>query len=115
MYQVVSFKQKKLAAALSLAIVAMAGSSALADTVDLGTVGGSAGAGSTSSVKAERGTAASVAPTQANLNATQPQSVMSRAFIEDSTPPTGNFNTILAIAPSVAAMPSTNGPGMADQ
>ena len=110
------FPQKKWVALLSLATLSMAGAgAAFADTVDLGTVGGSAGAATTTSVKAERGTAASVAPTQASLSATEPQSIISRAFIEDSTPPTGNFNTILAIAPSVAATPSTNGPGLADQ
>jgi iron complex outermembrane recepter protein len=106
---------QRLAKLISLAFITSVGSAAFADTVDLGTVGASGAAGSTVSVKAERGTAASVAPTQASLSATQPQSIVSRAFIEDSTPPTGNFNTILAIAPSVASMPSTNGPGMADQ
>ena len=116
MKHVCPLPQKKWIAMLSLATLSMAGASiALADTVDLGTVGGSGGAASTTSITAERGTAASVAPTQANLSATQPQSIISRAFIEDSTPPTGNFNTILAIAPSIAVMPSTNGPGLADQ
>ena len=115
MKHVCPLPQKKWIALLSLATLSMASANALADTVDLGTVGGSGGAATTTSVKAERGTAASVAPTQASLSATEPQSIISRAFIEDSTPPTGNFNTILAIAPSVAAMPSTNGPGLADQ
>ncbi|MBV8503044.1 MAG: TonB-dependent receptor [Paucibacter sp.] len=86
-------------------------------TVDLGTVGGSSGAGaaSTASLRVETGTAAAVAPSQANLSATEPQSFISRAFIENSTPPTGNFNTILGIAPSISSMPATNGPGLSDQ
>ena len=101
---------------LSIATMAVGGPQlAHAQTVDLGTVGGSSGAATQTSVNANTGTAAAVAPTQANLNATQPQSVISRAFIENSTPPTGNFNTILAIAPSVAATPATNGPGLSDQ
>ncbi len=110
------FALNKILAPLSIATLAMSGAGlAHADTVDLGTVGGSAGAATSTSVNARSGTAAAVAPTQANLNATQPQSIISRAFIEDSTPPTGNFNTILAVAPSVYSVPSTNGPGLADQ
>ncbi len=111
------FQQKNINKAITLALLTLSGFSALADTVDLGTVGGSSGvsAAVTNSLKADRGTAASVAPTQANLNATQPQSFISRSYIEESTPPTGNFNTITSIAPSVAATPSVNGPGLSDQ
>ncbi len=110
------FKLKKWISLLPVATFGLAGVGAsFADTVDLGTVGGNAGAAATPSVAAERGTAASVAPAQASLAATEPQSIISRAFIEQSTPPTGNFNTILNIAPSIASMPSTNGPGLADQ
>ncbi|MBV8620693.1 MAG: TonB-dependent receptor [Curvibacter sp.] len=116
MRHVCPLPRKKWITLLSLATLSLAGA-AFADTVDLGTVGGSSGTGaaSTPSVKADRGTAASVAPTQASLKATEPQSIISRAFIENSTPPTGNFNTILSIAPSVASTPSTNGPGLSDQ
>ncbi len=110
------FKLNKWISLLPLATVGLAGAGAsFADTVDLGTVGGNGGAATTPSVGAERGTAASVAPAQASLAATEPQSIISRAFIEASTPPTGNFNTILNIAPSIASMPSTNGPGLSDQ
>jgi len=86
-------------------------------TVDLGTVGGSSGSGAATnvSISAQSGTAAAVAPSQANLSATEPQSFISRAFIENATPPTGNFNTILGIAPSIASVPATNGPGLSDQ
>jgi len=101
MSHVCPFPTRTLTRLLSLALISLGASqAALADTVDLGTVGGSGGAAATPTVKAERGTAASVAPTQASLKATQPQSIISRAFIEDSTPPTGNFNTITAIAPA---------------
>lgn len=110
------FKLNKWISLLPLAGFGIAGAGAcFADTVDLGTVGGNGGAATTPSVAAERGTAASVAPAQASLAATEPQSIISRAFIEASTPPTGNFNTILNIAPSIASMPSTNGPGLSDQ
>jgi len=84
------------------------------ETVDLGTVGGSGNAGSTVSVKVAPGTAQAVAPAQASLEATQPQAIISRAFIESSTPPTGNFNTIMNIAPSITTPPTSNGPGLAD-
>ena len=74
---------------LSIATMAAAGPQlAHADPVDLGTVGGNGGAATQTSVNANSGTAAAVAPTQANLSATQPQSIISRAFIENSTPPT---------------------------
>ena len=72
------------------------------------------GATSNDNVYAEKGTASAVAPTQANLNATEPQSVISRAFIEEMTPPTGNLNTIISIAPSMASSVSPNGPGLMD-
>ena len=66
MKHVCPLPQKKWIALLSMATLAMAGTGAhAADTVDLGTVGGSGGAATTTSVKAERGTAAAVAPTQA--------------------------------------------------
>ncbi|MFN0004497.1 MAG: TonB-dependent receptor plug domain-containing protein, partial [Burkholderiaceae bacterium] len=111
------YPQKHITKVISLALLTLSGLGAFADTVDLGTVGGSSGvsAAVTNSLKADRGTASSVAPTQANLSATQPQSFISRSYIEESTPPTGNFNTITAIAPSVASTPSTNGPGLSDQ
>jgi len=112
------FSRKPFVQILSVAIFSISGSHlSFADTVDLGTVGGTSGsvAGSTASIRAEKGTAAAVAPTQANLSATQPQSFISREYIEQSTPPTGNFNTITGIAPSVATTPAVNGPGLSDQ
>ena len=114
-----TFQPKTLVQLVSLAMLSLAGSYAMAQSaelVDLGTIGATtgSGAGSTVSVTAERGTAAAVAPTQANLKATQPQSIISRAFIEESVAPTGNFNTIVSIAPSVNTLPSANGPGLGD-
>ncbi len=110
------FARKPLSSLVAFAIVAISANQlAIADTVDLGTIGGSGSAATTTSVRAERGTAASVAPTQSNLNTGEPQSIISRTYIEESTPITGNFNTITGIAPSVATTPSTNGPGLSDQ
>ena len=68
------FSRKPFIQILSVAIFSISGSHlSFADTVDLGTVGGTSGAsaGSTASVRAEKGTAAAVAPTQANLSATE--------------------------------------------
>lgn len=111
-----AFKQRALCRALSLALLSASASSVVMadDAVDLGTVGSAAGASQVISVVAKKGTAAAVAPTQANLSATQPESIISRSFIEESVAPTGNFNTIAAIAPSAATQPSPNGPGLAD-
>jgi len=53
------------------------------------------------------------APT-ASMKATQPQSVISRAFIEDSVAPTGDFTNIVTIAPSVAGSVASNGPGLGE-
>ena len=107
--------QKKWITLLTAAALSTSAGLALAETVDLGTVGGASGAASNASVYAEKGTAQAMAPTQSSLNATEPQSIISREFIVESTAPTGNYATIAAIAPSVAVLPSTNGPGMSDQ
>jgi iron complex outermembrane receptor protein len=80
--------------------------------VDLGTVAG--GDLQTVEVYAERYSATAVAPTQANLDITEPQSIISRAYIDTSVPPSGNFSDIVAIAPSVSAAPSPSGPGVQD-
>jgi len=117
MTQICPLPKKLLPALIAMAALTLSMPGvALADTVELGTVGGSSGSGAatTTSLTAEKGTAASVAPTQANLRATQPQSVISRAFIEESVAPTGNFNTIVTVAPSIATQPSPNGPGLSD-
>lgn len=84
------------------------------DKVDLGTIGSQTGAGQIVEITAGKNSVAAVAPTQANLTATQPESIISRAFIERSVAPTGNFNTIAGIAPGASTQPSPNGPGAAD-
>ena len=84
------------------------------DQVDLGTVGAASGAALLIEVTADRESVEAITPVQATLTATEPQTVISRAFIEDSVPPTGTFNSILTIAPGVTTQPSPNGPGLAD-
>lgn len=84
------------------------------DQVNLGTVGTQGSAGQVVEISAKSNSVAAVAPTQVNLLATQPQSIISRAFIEQSVAPTGNFNTIAGIAPGASTQPSPNGPGASD-
>jgi len=106
--------RRAITAAL-LASVAVAGvataESDPTDQVSLGTVGSSLGS---VDVIVARDSIEAVAPVQANLAAIEPQTVISRAFIEDQVPPTGNFNSIIGIAPSMATTPSPNGPGLSD-
>lgn len=55
-----------------------------------------------------------IAPVTASLRTTQPQSVISRSFIEDSLPATSDFNQIALIAPSVSGYGNANGPGLSE-
>ena len=81
------------------------------DQVSLGTVGTSLG---TVDVLVNKDSIEAIAPVQANLATIEPETVISRAFIEDMVPATGNFNSIIGIAPSMATTPSPNGPGLTD-
>ena len=55
-----------------------------------------------------------IAPVTSSLQATQPQSIVSRSFIEDSLPATADFNLIALISPSVSNTGNTNGPGLSE-
>ncbi|GIL37977.1 TonB-dependent receptor [Roseiterribacter gracilis] len=61
-----------------------------------------------------RGRAATIAPFQASLAATEPQTVITRKFIEESAPRIGDFSTVAIYAPSMAGAPANNGPGLSD-
>lgn len=65
-------------------------------------------------VTAARGTAASLAPSTAPLTTREPASVITRTFIENSVPDTGDYNEIVMFAPGVTAAPSSNGPGLGE-
>ncbi|MGC1303156.1 MAG: TonB-dependent receptor, partial [Caulobacteraceae bacterium] len=65
-------------------------------------------------VTASRGTAATLAPSTAPLTTHEPASVITRTFIENSIPDTGDYNEIVAFAPGVTATPSSNGPGLGE-
>lgn len=55
-----------------------------------------------------------IAPVTASLQTTQPQSIVSRSFIEDSLPATADFNQIALTAPSVSNYGSANGTGLSE-
>ena len=58
--------------------------------------------------------AATLAPTQSTLEATEPQSVISQDFIENSKPKTSDFMSLLQITPSAGGLTSGNGPGLGE-
>ena len=73
----------------------------------------SATSGAYRPAEAAKGTASAVAPTQSSLLATQPQSIITREFIELSVAPTAEYSRIVNIAPSLSG-DSTNGPGLSE-
>jgi len=109
-------KPQHLAALVSLAMLSLASSQVSAQTapaVDLGTIGASTAAGAFRSSDAIKGTATAVAPTQASLQATQPQSIITREFMDLSVAPTAEYSRIVNIAPSLSG-DSANGPGLSE-
>src|ERR1700747_2409659 len=53
------------------------------------------------------------APAKASLDTTEPQTIISKTYIQDSVAATGTYTTILAIAPSMTGT-DLNGPGLSD-
>jgi iron complex outermembrane receptor protein len=107
------------AAPMALATL-LAASSALAEAAGPmapppanGTDVGSAGAeGSTVGaviVTAEQAPGAKAAPVKASLDQTEPESIVSRDFIEQITPETGNVSTVIFIAPSISGISANAG------
>ena len=97
----------------ALSVLAFAVNAAFAaEPTDLGTVGTQAS--TTMTITAGKTSAPATAPTQSSLSATQPQSVISRSFIENSVSPVSDFSAITAIAPSVTGGISANGPGLGE-
>ena len=56
---------------------------------------------------------AATAPSKASLDETQPESIISRSFIEQVTPEAGGWTTVVAIAPSISGI-SSNAGGVGD-
>ena len=61
----------------------------------------------------DKESASAVAPTQASLYSTQPQSIITREFIEKSVAPTAEYSRIVNVAPSMSG-DSANGPGLSE-
>lgn len=108
----------KLATFVSLAVLSMTANAADPEFADapsgpMQTVVISASAGAYRPKESAAGTASAVAPTQASLLATEPQSVITREFIELSVAPTAEYSRIVNIAPSLSG-DSANGPGLSE-
>jgi iron complex outermembrane recepter protein len=54
-----------------------------------------------------------VAPAKASLETTEPQTIISKSYIQDSVAESGTYTSILAIAPSMTGT-DLNGPGLSD-
>ncbi len=65
-------------------------------------------------IRAERSRAAATSPSKASLDQGEPQSIVSRPFIETSVPESGDFTSIANITPSAATAGSNNGPGFGE-
>jgi iron complex outermembrane receptor protein len=112
------FPRTKLAVAATLALVGVAARAAGPDLAEasnspMQTVVITASNGSYRPKEAAAGTASAVAPTQSSLLATEPQSVVTREFIELSVAPTAEYSRIVNIAPSLSG-DSANGPGLSE-
>ncbi len=111
------FRLSRMASLTSLALISFSVAPlAMAQTaapVDLGTIGASTAAGAYRPAEAAKGTASAIAPTQASLQATQPQSIITREFIDLSVAPTAEYSRLVNIAPSLSG-DSANGPGLSE-
>lgn len=112
-----SLQLKVLPRVISMAIFSLAASpfatAQSASPTDLGTIGASTAAGAYRPEESAKGTASAIAPTQSSLQATQPQSIITREFIELSVAPTAEYSRIVNIAPSLSG-DSANGPGLSE-
>jgi iron complex outermembrane receptor protein len=61
----------------------------------------------------DKDAATTIAPTQSSLEATQPQSIITREFIERSVAPTAEYSRVVNVAPSMSG-DSANGPGLSE-
>jgi iron complex outermembrane receptor protein len=66
-------------------------------------------------VTATKGTAANLAPSKSSLDAFEPQSIMTRTYIEDSVPDVSDYTGIALISPSVSGGIDNNGPGLSEK
>jgi len=98
------------ALALSFSAAAMADTAAPPPPNATGTEGTDV---TTIVVTAEKNTASIAAPSKASIFETQPESLVTHKFIEQSTPESGDYTTAIGIAPSVNSF-GANGGGVGD-
>jgi iron complex outermembrane recepter protein len=108
------FRQKPLAHIVLASLCATAAQLSHAQASgDLGTVQSTATSNSSGggSASASPQSAPAQAPTQGSLTADEPQSIINRHYIQNSTAPTANYSDIVQIAPSVNSV-NPNGAGL---
>ncbi len=66
-------------------------------------------------VVAPKGQAADLAPSKATLDTVEPQSIVTRTFIEDSVADTSDYTGAYIITPSAGGGVSNNGPGLSEK
>jgi len=112
-----SFKTKKLCEVIALTVLAATAGSASAQSaveskvVDLITIYGTTTNGALR--PGDAGTAAALAPVQASLEATQPQSIITRDYISLAVSPIAEYSRIVNVAPSLSG-DSANGPALSE-
>jgi len=100
----------RLMAGVSLTLMAAAAcGAAFAADATPATEGSEGSSASEVVVTAEKGAAAANAPTKASLQEFQPESIISRQFIEQVTPETGGWVQAASIAPSLSGIPANGG------
>jgi iron complex outermembrane receptor protein len=98
-----------LALTLSAAASGAWAAEAAAEPKPLTGVGGEGASVGEVVVTAERNKAAQDAPTKGSLEEMQPESIISRSFIEQATPVFGDWTSVAAIAPSISGVTSNGG------
>ena len=84
------------------------------EPTDLGTIGATTAAGAYRPEEVAKGTASAIAPSQASLQATQPQSIITREFIELYAAPSADYSRIVNFAPGLSGSGGANGPGLSE-
>ena len=113
---IMSFKtrrtvQRSALATSSLLVSLLAGAAMAQDTSTGDTTDVSDSAIKEVIVKAERSRAAATAPSKASLDQSQPQSIVSRPFIDQAISETADFTSIANLSPSAATSGAVNGAG----
>ena len=104
-----------LAGASALMMMSAAGAAyaAAPNVKSMGSAGGEGTDVAEVVVTAERNQAAAEAPAKASLAETQPEAIISRAYIEQGVAETGDYTSVVQVAPSMSGI-AANGGGIGD-